>query len=97
METFKAEVVERDKEPCLILEIKEQELIIPLTKDEPNEIKKVFNSLVLQLKKAPFQMSIEEREDGDIFHNIAKEYISQLNTELDIIRKELEAHSLVEE
>jgi hypothetical protein len=97
METFKAEVVERDKEQCLMLVIKGQELIIPLTKDEPNEIKMVFNSLILQLKKSPFQISIEDREDGDIFHNIAREYINQLNTELDAIRKELEAHSLVEE
>ena len=97
MERFNAKVIERDNEQCLILEIKGKELIIPLTQDEPNEIKMVFTSLILHLKKGPFQISIEEKEDGDIFHNIAKEYINQLNTELDAIRKELEAHSLAEE
>lgn len=96
METFKADVVERESEYYLTLNIKDTELNIPLTKDEPNEVKVIFNHLILKLKKSPFKFEISEREEGDIFYNIAKEYISQLNSELDAIHKELDANHLLE-
>lgn len=96
METFKADVVERESDYYLMLNIQDAELSIPLTKDEPNEVKVIFNHLILKLKKSPFKFEISEREEGDIFYNIAKEYITQLNSELDAIHKELDANNLLE-
>jgi len=96
MVIFKAEVIDRDAEQYLMLHIQGVELNIPLTKDEPNEVKMVFNRLILQLKKERFKFEIAEKVDGDIFYNIAREYINQLNSELEVIHKELEAHSLLD-
>lgn len=96
MEIYSAEVTEVDSENYLSLNIEDEKLLIPLTKDEPNEIKKVFNKLVVFLKKGPFKFSMEDKEDGDIIENVAKEYIGHLNTELDDIYKELTDSNLIE-
>ncbi|MDD5343391.1 MAG: hypothetical protein PHW12_03105 [Smithella sp.] len=69
---------------------------MPLTKDEPNEIKKVFNELILHLKEGPLNFTLKEVEDGDLIYHVAKEYIKQLNTELTEVYKELEAHQLLD-
>ena len=96
MEMYKAEVIEEDSEHYLSLVIQGSVLNIPLTKDEPNEIKKVFNKLIVLLKKGQFSFSIEEKEDGDIIYNVAKEYLGQLNSELGDIYKELKDCDLLE-
>ncbi|MEW8030218.1 MAG: hypothetical protein AB2826_26730 [Candidatus Thiodiazotropha sp.] len=96
MDTYSAEVIEIDAEHFLSLKVDKNELKIPITKDEPVEIKKVFNSLILKLKKGPFNFSIKEKENGDIIYHVAKEYIEQLNSELNDIYKELEESDLLE-
>ncbi len=96
METYEAEVIEKDSEHYLSLDIQSNKLNVPLTKDEPNEVKKVFNELIVFLKQGLFSFSIEEKEDGDIFYHVAKEYIGQLNSELAGIYKELDDCDLLE-
>lgn len=96
MDTYNAEVIEIDDEHFLNLKVEKDGLRIPITKDEPVEIKNVFNSLILKLKKGPFKFSIKEVENGDIIYQVAKEYIEQLNSELSDIYKELEESDLLE-
>ena len=97
METHEANIEEVDSEHYLCLKIKDIDLKIPLTKDEPNEIKKVFNELILHLRKGPLSFTMKDVEDGDLIYHVAKEYINQLNTELSEVYKELEAHQLLEQ
>ncbi len=97
METYNAEVIEKESEYYLSFDVKGEKYNIPLTKDEPNEIKEVFNQLIINLKKGPFNFSIPEKEDADIIYHVAKEYVDQLNTELHDIYKELEEYNLVDE
>ena len=95
MDMYSAEVIEIDDDRFLSLKVDKDELRIPITKDEPVEIKKVFNALILKLKKGPFNFSIKEEENGDIIYHVTKEYIEQLNSELGDIYKELEESGLL--
>lgn len=97
METHEAIIKVDGSEQFLSLKINESILDIPLTKDEPNEIKNVFNKLILYLRKGPFNFTMKEKEDGDLIYQVAKEYIKQLNTELSEVYKELEAHHLLDQ
>lgn len=97
METHRAFVTDNDSERILNLEIKGSVLQIPLTKDEPNDIKKAFNDLIINLKKGPLQFSLEEEQDGDLIYQVAKEYVQQLNSDLQAVYQELKAHQLTEE
>ena len=96
METHEAKVIVDGSEHILSLKINDSTLKLPLTKDEPNEIKRVFNELIIHLKKGPFEFSMVEKEDGDLVYHVAKEYIDQLNKELSEVYQELEAYHLIE-
>ena len=97
MENHEAIVTVEGSEHFLSLKIKDSVLNVPLTKDEPNEIKSVFNKLIMHLKKGPLKFSMEEKEDGDLIYQVAKEYVIQLNKELSEVYQELEACQLLEQ
>ncbi len=92
MVTHEAEITEKDNEHYLVLKLPDNCLYIPITQDLPKDVQKVFNQLIIALKKGIFAFSIAEMEGGDIFYHIAKEYISQLNSELKDVFKEMEDH-----
>ena len=96
METHEAVVISDGAEQFLSFKINGSILNLPLTKDEPNEIKNVFNELIKNLKKGPFIFSLAEKEDGDLIYEVAKEYIKQLNKELSEVYQELEEYQLLE-
>jgi hypothetical protein len=95
METHEAIVTVDGSEHCLSLKIGGTNLNVPLTKDEPNEIKKVFNELIVHLKKGLFNFSMAEKEDGDLIYQVAKEYVTQLNNDLSEVYQELEHYQLL--
>ena len=96
MEIHEAKVIVEDSDHILALNINGSTLNLPLTKDEPNEIKKVFNELIVNLKKGVFKFSIAEKEDGDLIYYVAREYIEQLNKELSEVYQELKDYNLIE-
>lgn len=95
METYKASVVKEDEHYYLQLSLKKKVLQIPLTKDNPNDIKKVFNELIVELKKEKFKFNYEG-ENKDLFSDVSKEYLTQLNKELLEVYDELESFNLLE-
>jgi len=97
METYNAEVIEKESEHYLSFDVDGEKYNMPLTKDEPNDVKNVFNQLIIHLKKGPFIFTMQEKEDGDIIYHVAKEYLDQLNSELGDIYKELEESNLINE
>ena len=97
METHKALITTVDSEQYLSLKINGTQLDLPLTKDEPNEIKKVFNELILHLKKRLFCFSMEDKEDGDLIYQVANEYVKQLNKELEEVYQALGDYQLLEQ
>ncbi len=94
METYNASVIKKEEDWFLILSIIGGDLSIPLTQDEPLVVKSVFNKLILKLKENEFEF-IFQNTGEDLFSQIAKEYIKQLNTELRSVRKELSDYDLV--
>ena len=97
METHRALLTTVDSEQYLSLKINGAQLNLPLTKDEPNEIKKVFNKLILHLKKGLFCFSMKEKKDGDLIYQVANEYVKQLNNELKEVHHELKTNQLLED
>jgi len=97
MDIHEAIVTSVDSEQFLSLKIGDADLKIPLTKDEPNEIKKVFNELIAHLRKGLFNFKMEEKKDGDLIYQVTKEYVKQLNKELGEVYQALEAYQLLEQ
>jgi hypothetical protein len=96
METHKAFVTDDGSEHTLNLQAEDFVLKIPLTKDEPNDIKKAFNELIIHLRKGLFEFSMADEEHGDLIFQVAKEYVQQLNKDLKEVYRELESHQLTE-
>lgn len=71
-----------------------EELNIVLTEDNPNEIKTVFNKLLLQLKDGEIEFNLTDEKD-DLYFHICKEYINQLNAELKSTYMELKDNGLL--
>ena len=94
METHKAKIERKNDSAVLKLVLNLTELDIVLTEDKPNDVKNVFNKLLEQLKSGVFSFSLEDEKE-DLYYHICKEYITQLNTELNSIYLELNAYGLL--
>lgn len=94
MEMYDAKMIKDGENHHLELNIKTATLLISMTEDLPNEIKAAFNQLILRLKIEHFNFNIGD-VDTDLFSQIAKEYIGQLNKELTTIHTELAHHELL--
>lgn len=94
MEMYDAKMIKDGENHYLELNIKTATLKISMTEDLPNEIKATFNKLILRLKIEHFNFKLGEI-DTDLFSQIAKEYIGQLNKELTAIHTELGHHKLL--
>lgn len=95
METVKAKVVEREEKHFIEIEAESIGIIIPISEDHPNEVKKAFNKLILKIKEEEFRIVLEDL-GTDLFSQIANEYITQLNREIQEVRSEMENSGLVE-
>ncbi len=95
MEMYNASVINKDDNWFLVLSISGDDLSIPLTQDEPLAIKSVFNQLILKLKENEFEFNFQDT-GNDLFTQIAKEYIEQLNRELRSVRNELSDYKLIQ-
>lgn len=94
METHKAKIERKNDSAVLKLVLNSIELDIVLTEDKPNDVKNVFNKLLEQLKNGLFSFSLEDEKE-DLYYHICKEYITQLNTELNSIYQELSDNGLL--
>lgn len=94
MATHNATIERKDNSATLKLALDSDELNIVLTEDNPNEIKAVFNKLLLHLKNEEIEFDLKDDKD-DLYFHICKEYISQLNTELKSTYTELKDNGLL--
>jgi hypothetical protein len=95
MEIKKATITREKDKATLVLTGLTKNYEIILTEDNPNNIKLVFNNLIIDLKKGIFKFELEDT-NGDLFHNICKEYLIQLNSELQSIYNEMDEFDLLE-
>ena len=94
METIKATVSEVDEKHFINIELPDGSVAIPMSDDKADAIKSAFNKLILQIKKGEFQVTLEGGGE-DLFSQVAKEYIKQLNKEIKEVRAEMKEHGLV--
>ena len=95
MERYRAEGVCEGENYFLELHIRAKQLRIPLTEDKPKDIMIVFNDLIMELKKGNFQLELQDHGQ-DLYTQISKEYISQLNEELASVYNELNDYGMLE-
>ena len=96
METIKATIVNRAEKHFIQIQDDENTITVPISEDDPNVVKTAFNKLIERLRKGPFE--IELNNDGsDLFSQIAKEYITQLNVELAGVYDEIKREGFIEE
>lgn len=95
MVTHKAKIIEIEKEYYLSIMLPDKPLNIPITQDVPKDVQDVFNQLITSLKNGVFELVLEEVENGDIIYHVAKEYISQLNSELVDVYEEMGNYDLL--
>jgi uncharacterized protein (DUF1015 family) len=84
-----------DKSVDLVLTTESATHTICLTDDNPNEVKKVFNSLIVELKKGKFSFFLSD-ETKDLFYYVCDEYLKQLNGEIADVFSHLKKHKLVD-
>jgi hypothetical protein len=94
METIKANVVQVDEKHFIKIEDEEQAIMIPMSENKPNEVKSAFNRLITRIKGGKFQIELTEVGE-DLFSQVANEYITQLNREIQEVHGEMKQHGLI--
>lgn len=96
MEIIKAVVECIDEKHFIRIGSEDDGISIPMSEDKPREVKNAFNKLITRLKNGQFQVELDE-VDEDLFSQVAHEYISQLNRELQEVHGEMLQYGLVDE
>lgn len=96
METIKAKVAEHAEKHFIEIEDVIETITIPISEDKPNEVKRAFNKLIERIKAGNFEIELEDADES-LFLDVAKEYITQLNREIQEVRGEMVELGLVEE
>ncbi|MBS1686599.1 MAG: hypothetical protein JSS76_17810 [Bacteroidetes bacterium] len=94
METKKATISRNKDITELLLHVGDVPLKIILTEDNPKNVMATFNSLLKRLKEGLFEFVLED-DVQDLFMNISSEYITQLNSELTAVHKDLVNYELI--
>ena len=94
METIRATVVELDEKHFIKIGAEDDMIQIPMSEDKPNEVKSAFNRLIARIKDGEFQIEVDEVGE-ELFSQVAKEYVTQLNKEIKEVYGEMVHHGLV--
>jgi len=87
-EVLKAFVRAEEDNYTLEIELGDEVATIPLSQDQPNEVKCAFNKLIVRLKSGLFRIELQECGE-DLFSQVSKEYLVQLNSELEDVFGEM--------
>ena len=93
MEIIKATVESLDDKHFIKIETGIEEINIPMSEDNPNEVKSAFNKIINRIKGGEFQIKLEEIKE-DLFSQVANEYIIQLNREIQEVHGEMKEFGL---
>ena len=96
METINAKVIETDDKHFICITKEDQTIEISLSDDKPNAVKSAFNKLLEWVRKGKFEI-VMDNSGSDLFSEVAKEYISQLNREVQEVHAEMEDLGLLVE
>lgn len=75
----------------LIFKIDEGNSIeLDFTDESQVNIKNFFSKLLVEITKNPIAISFDKQDGNDLYNNVAEEYITRLNSEIEDIQSELE-------
>jgi len=94
METIKAMVKQVDEKHFIEIVDRDNTISIPMSEDKPNEVKSAFNKLITRIKDGEFRIELDEVGE-DLFSQVANEYITQLNREIQAVHGEMKQYGLV--
>ena len=95
METLEAKVECIDDKYFIKIYVEESPVAIPLSDDNPSEVKSAFNKLIQRIRIGEFNIKLDKVGD-DLFSMVANEYLTQLNREIQEIYSQMKAHALVQ-
>ncbi len=95
METIRATVQNVEEKFFIKIEAENHEIRIPMSEDNPNEVKSAFNKLIARIKDGIFRIELEEIGE-DLFSQVGKEYIAQLNREIHEVSGEMVEYGLIQ-
>lgn len=79
----------------LKISVEQGPVTIPLSDDNPNEVKSAFNKLIQRIRIGEFTIKLEKVGE-DLFSMVANEYLTQLNREIQEVRRQMKEYDLVE-
>jgi len=94
METIKATVESVEDKYFIKIVFDDEEIRIPMSEDKPKEVKSSFNRIITRIKIGGFQIKLEDVGE-DLFSQVANEYITQLNREIQEVHGEMKQYDLV--
>jgi hypothetical protein len=94
METINARVVALEEKYFIKIEAGAEDINIPISEDKPNDVKSAFNKLIARIKEGEFEIELTDIGQ-DLFSQVAKEYVTQLNREIQEVRGEMKDFGLV--
>ena len=94
MEKIKATVENIDDKYFIKMKTGVEEITIPMSEDRPNEVKSAFNKIIARVKAGEFQIELDKVEE-ELFSQVANEYLTQLNREIQEIHGEMKQYGLI--
>ena len=94
MVTLRASVQSDGDKQFLEIELESGAVRIPMSDENPNQIKSVFNRLIERTRSGEFIVELDKVGD-DLFSQVANEYVGQLNREIQEVRTEMKQLNLL--
>ncbi len=79
----------------LRIDVEQNPVTIPLSDDNPNEVKSAFNKLIQRIRIGEFTIKLESVGE-DLFSMVASEYLNQLNREIQEVHSQMQEYGLVQ-
>ena len=95
MEKIKAAVENLEDKHFIKIQINGEEILFPMSEDNPNIIKSAFNKIITRIKGGEFQIELKAVGE-DLFSQVANEYLTQLNREIREVYGEMKQHGLLD-
>lgn len=94
MVTLEAMIECVDEKYFIKIDVEGKPVSIPLSDDNPSEVKSAFNKLIQRIRVGEFTIKLDKVGD-DLFSMVGNEYLTQLNREIQEIYSQMKAHDLV--
>ena len=94
MERIKASVINSGEHVYVSIEVAGDSIRIPISKEDPKQVKVAFNRLIERLRAGVFTIDFQTTGE-DLFSQVAMEYIEQLNREILEVHAEMEQYNLL--